>query len=424
MMRHIILVITALAFNVLISPAHAGEANPAVLEHLTLRDALVLLADGNREIRAAQRMVEGLRADGISAAQRPNPTLSINTQSISLERSNSGRAWDKPVDTVIRLDQVIERGDKRELRVKAAEQAVKAGRANIADTIRQQRLALTASYYDLLLAQEKERINRQNIQLHERTLAAARLRLKAGDISASDLARLEVEAYRADNELNQAQAESEKARLSLAYVLSVEREASRIKATDAWPEPAVMPVPEFDEAIARRADVRAAQAAVDLADARRAQARALQTRDISVGVQYEHFPPESRNTVGVGVSFPLFAHYSYEGEIKRAESDYNDARENLERAAAQARTEIAQNRADLQAAAERLRRFREGLLEKAQKTANAAEFAYLQGAQGLMDLLDARRTLRAMQLDAAAAQADYAKASVAWVAAIAPSEEP
>jgi cobalt-zinc-cadmium efflux system outer membrane protein len=31
-----------------------------------------------------------------------------------------------------------------------------------------------------------------------------------------------------------------------------------------------------------------------------------------------------------------------------------------------------------------------------------------------MDLLDARRTLRAIQLDAAAAQADYAKALAAW----------
>ena len=43
-----------------------------------------------------------------------------------------------------------------------------------------------------------------------------------------------------------------------------------------------------------------------------------------------------------------------------------------------------------------------------------AEFAYKNGAIGVMDLLDARRTLRAIQIDAATAQADYAKALAAW----------
>jgi cobalt-zinc-cadmium efflux system outer membrane protein len=54
------------------------------------------------------------------------------------------------------------------------------------------------------------------------------------------------------------------------------------------------------------------------------------------------------------------------------------------------------------------------LLAEAKKSSDSAEFAYKNGAIGVMDLLDARRTLRAIQLDAAAAQADYAKALAAW----------
>ena len=43
-----------------------------------------------------------------------------------------------------------------------------------------------------------------------------------------------------------------------------------------------------------------------------------------------------------------------------------------------------------------------------------AELAYTKGALALSDLLDARRTLRATGLEALAAQADHAKASMAW----------
>jgi cobalt-zinc-cadmium efflux system outer membrane protein len=68
----------------------------------------------------------------------------------------------------------------------------------------------------------------------------------------------------------------------------------------------------------------------------------------------------------------------------------------------------------LGAAADRLRRYEASLLAEAQKAADYAEYAYRNGAIGVIDLLDARRTLRAVTLDAAAARADYAKALARW----------
>ena len=46
--------------------------------------------------------------------------------------------------------------------------------------------------------------------------------------------------------------------------------------------------------------------------------------------------------------------------------------------------------------------------------AKAAEFAYAKGAMGIMDLLDARRTLRQVQVEAAVARSEHAKALAAW----------
>ncbi|MDQ2987915.1 MAG: TolC family protein, partial [Pseudomonadota bacterium] len=53
------------------------------------------------------------------------------------------------------------------------------------------------------------------------------------------------------------------------------------------------------------------------------------------------------------------------------------------------------------------------LLPASARSADAAEYAFRNGAAGVMDVLDARRTRRATLLEAAAARADYAKALAA-----------
>ena len=69
---------------------------------------------------------------------------------------------------------------------------------------------------------------------------------------------------------------------------------------------------------------------------------------------------------------------------------------------------------DLAAAAERLERYDSTLLEAAQRSAQAAEFAFQRGVTSVLEVLDARRTLRAVRLEALAARTDHAKALAAW----------
>ncbi|MET1085171.1 MAG: TolC family protein, partial [Burkholderiales bacterium] len=47
-----------------------------------------------------------------------------------------------------------------------------------------------------------------------------------------------------------------------------------------------------------------------------------------------------------------------------------------------------------------------------------AEFAYEKGAAGVLELLDARRTLFGSRVEAVAARADYARALAFWRAAL------
>ena len=400
------------------------------LAALTLKQAEELLQTKNRELQAARRAVEAAGAGTLTAGARPNPTLSFGVSTINLKEGvGSGPLSDKIVDSSVRIDQVIERGDRRELRLASARSLESASNADLSETQRQQRLALRSAYYDLLLSQDKVDIARDTISLFEGSLRAAELRLKAGDIAAADVARLRVDALRAQNDARAAEADRRRAQLALAYMIGAEGGAIGIRAVDPWPSIyAERPGGSVEELIEARPDVRAAKSRFEAVQNARELARSLRTRDVSVGASFDHYPVNpgyaqgsgagTGNTFGVFLSVPLFVGYNYEGEIARAEVDYGAAMEALEKVRAQARTEIARSFSDLQASAERLQRYDESLLVEAKRAADSAEFAYKNGAIGVMDLLDARRTLRAIQIDAASARNDHAKALAAWQAGI------
>ena len=252
---------------------------------------------------------------------------------------------------------------------------------------------------ELQLAQEKSLILRDTAGLFARSMDAAEKRLAAGDIAGADLARMRVDALRAANEARMA--EAERAQAALAYLIGAERSSRQLQASDRFPEPGV--IAALDPGlIDARPDVRAAEARVKAAESARELARSLRTRDVSVGVQFEHFPSGpndgASNSYGFGVSIPLFLRHSYEGELRRAEVDLGATRDNLERVRALARGEMERAWSELQSASERVTRYDSGLLQEARRAAEAAEFAYRNGALGIMDLLDARRTLRATQI--------------------------
>lgn len=402
--------------------AAALDSAQASLGQLTLQQAETLFNERNREVQLARRAAEGAEADILSARARPNPTLSLGTASISPHVGvGSGSLRDKRVDTTIGLSQLFERGGKRELRTQAAEYNAQAARSDEADVARVQRAALYTAYYELVQAQDRIRVSEETAALFGRTVDAASQRLKAGDISPTEFARISVDALRAQNDARTARADRDKAQLALGYLIGAERDAARIRATDGWPQvaPALDNV-EIERVLSQRSDVQAAHARMQAAERTRELARALRTRDVVAGVQYERFPGDvSNNSYGVSVSIPLFTSYYYQGEIRRAEVDLQASEENLERTRAIAVAEINRAMADLTAASDRTRRFREVLLPAAEKAANGAEFAYSRGAIGVMDLLDARRQLYATQLEAVATQADYARALAAWRAATA-----
>jgi len=381
---------------------------------LTLAETETLWREHNRELQLARTAVAGAEADVLTAGQLPNPQVSLNITQISPWSGYGAGPWkDKKMDNVLRLDQLIERGSKRDLRVKGAEARLDASQRDLDDTGRQQLLTLQQTYFDLRLAQEKRRLAGEAAATYDKGLETGRIRLKVGDISKVELSRLQIDKSRADNDARQTQAELEQAQVALAYLIGRESDAAQLVAADSWPTVDDRQLKRGD--LEQRPDVAAARLRVAAAEAARDLAKAQKTRDVTVGLQYEHnMQNEPTNSYGFGVSVPLFIFHEYEGDIARAEADLTAARLLYERTLAQAIGSSDQASSALRSAEERLRRLETGLLADAERVARAAELAYSRGAMNLMDLLDARRTQRQVQIEAATARADYAKALAAW----------
>ena len=385
-------------------------ASGAQARDLTLAEAEALLGRNNRELQAARRAIESADAQRLIAGARPNPTLSLN----STQLGPNARA-----DTVLRLDQPFERGNKRELRLDAASGLQRAARNDSLDVLRQQIATLQGTYYDLKLAEERAQVLAETAQLFSGTLAAAQRRLKAGDLAPADVAKVQVDYERAQNDARTAQADRSRAQIALGYLIGADHEAPALRAVDPWPAPQRAEPSAVEEAIESRPDVVAAKARVEAAEKLRDLARAQRTRDFTLGAQYEVIQggdPGSK-TVGFGVAVPLFTGYDFSGDIQKAEVDRYAAMDALAKARAVAMGELRRAAGDLNASADRLERFDSSLLGAASRSAEASEFAFSRGAISVLEVLDARRTLRAVRLESLAARNDHAKALAAWRAA-------
>jgi len=403
-MRHLLILLFSF-------PALAFAGNDTVL---TLPEAESLWRQHSRELKLAETGISGAAADVRAAGQRPNPELSLNFASISPSAGyGAGPLKDKKMDSILRVEQLVERGGKRDLRIKGAEARLAASRLDYDDTARQQLAYLRRAYHDLHLAQEKRRLAGEAAELYGKSLSAAGKRQKAGDLAPVEVSRMAVDKARADNDLRQAQNELERAQQDLAYLIGREGDARSLVAGDDWP--ALVTNEPGEARLDERPDLKAASQRVAASEADRDLARASRTRNVSVGLQVErNLQNEPTNSFGVGVSVPLFLWHANEGEIQRAESDFDASRLQYEQQKAQVTTLVAQARSALLTARDRLTRLESGPLADAERVAKAAELAYSKGAMGLMDLLDTRRTLRQVQVEAATARADYAKAWLDW----------
>jgi cobalt-zinc-cadmium efflux system outer membrane protein len=335
-----------LALLILMSQSAFAEQTIS-LEPLSIEQAIQLAVDRNHDLRLSAIAVTNAKSSSVIASAAPNPTLTLQTFNINPRAGiGNGSLSNKTFDSTVRVDQLIERGDKRKLRMESSSYLEDATCNDFQDALRQLRVGVSQSYYDVLAAEEKLAIMRQTAALYDTSVDAAQKRLKSGDIASADVARLQVDASRAQNDAAQAAVDLVKARQGLAAMMGQIAYATKFKLSDSWPTIRIDAVTSLDSLVEGRADVLAVKSRLEAAMSARKLALASRSRDVSVGVQYEHFPASyanpqgSGNSYGIAVQIPLFVRYEFDGEIRAAEAAVDAAKENLEKTRDLARSDL------------------------------------------------------------------------------------
>ncbi|MEN9427481.1 MAG: hypothetical protein RLZZ220_1830, partial [Pseudomonadota bacterium] len=307
-----------------------GLAQSPAPEPLELAAAERILLDANPAILQARAAQAAARAGIDMAGARPNPQLTLGSTSTDPGRAGTRGFWNSWTDNTVRVDQLFERGNKRDLRLAAADLNLSASGAELANTIRLARIDLANAWLDLRVAREIRRIANENAALAQRAADAAEVRGKAGDLAGVDVARFRADAARVANDALQAELAHTRARIALAQLLGNRLPSAQLDTSDDWPAAAPAPAGDTGE----RPDLLAARQRTQQASALRELARAQRTRDVSVGIQYEHAGANANNSYsttsyGLSVSVPLFINYDYRGEIARSEADYTAAEQQL-----------------------------------------------------------------------------------------------
>ncbi len=384
----------------------AGGKSP-----ISLDSAITLAEDANIDVLRARLALKTAQANLKIADTAPNPVLSVNA--LQIRPSQIGAIpYNQLVDTVARVDLPLERGGKRRARIGSAAALIDAAQGDLAGARRDMREAVFDAYFNLKAAEDKVAALQSIAQSYSENVWIANTQRQAGALSSGDLARQSVEASRAQSDLMQSITDQHAAQLALGTLIGKEVESLTLATSGDWPVAATTSVDSPDAIAMQRPEVLAAHARVEAARRDLMGAHALRYPDVTVGVQYERANGDVGvgNSVGVGVSVPIPVRNRYRGEVDAAGVALARAEAEERKALSVATADIMIARQALAEASQRRQEIEDIQLPAARKAAGVAEFAYKNGATSLIELLDARRSLRAVELGAIDARSNQADA--------------
>ncbi len=365
---------------------------------------------------AASLNIDNARAREIIAAAIPNPVFSFTVHELA-PKAFARESRNLAVPAYLpQIQQLIETAGKRRLRIESSELATEAVNFDVQDVARVLTNTVRRSFYNLLLAQKTIKVANDNLEHYREILRVNEIRLKVGDVAEMDFVRIEVESFKVQSDQDQARAALNQARAELLLLLAWPENSLEINAAETWPQA----VPEIalagqdqlvERALERRPDMRAAR--VRIAQARKVLTLAQRQviPDVTISAFYDQdqgnqFP----RTGGFGISIPIPLFYQQKGEISQARVGLTSSELALRQAEYDVRTEVMKALAAWKGADAIARRFETSVVMRIENLRKAQEIAYQKGAVGVLDLIDAERSYRAIMLDYYAALANRSKA--------------
>ncbi len=388
---------------------------------LTMENAVSLALGRNREIIAARLNVEAAEVDRVLARTYPNPVLSYQAGNLVLGRGNpynvANGAPARPgtfsqVVHTIGVSELIDVWNKRGKRMAAADQGIQYQRLELEDVLREIGYAVRSAFTDLLREQSELTFAREARERYDETIRLSRSRFHAGEISESELRKIELEGLKYQRAVIDGELEYALARQKLAALLALRSasELPEIMLADEVPRLHRSAEELTRDALEHRPDVRAILQQKRWAQASLDAARREAYPDVTLGFSYTHssfvVSGDNPNSVGLGVSVPIPFFDRNQAAIGRARVEVQRTANDRGRLELRVRQDVAEAVSQLRRAEALLFLFRdEGMLERAETSLKVAEKSYRAGAISLLELLEAQRTY--LETRAEYLQAEY-----------------
>ncbi|MBM4124250.1 MAG: TolC family protein [Nitrospira sp.] len=386
-------------------PARKAEpVEVAATIRLSVDEAIAVFLKQNLDLLISQFGIDYAKGQQITAALFPNPYLTLGTVGSFLKQqlgqpSNITRSG----QVITMVQQLFEMAGKRGYRIESADFGTQSAEANFEDAVRQLGFTVKDVYYRVQLAQRRLALAEENRDRFARILEVNTIRFKKGYIAEVDLIRIRLQIIDFQSQVIQYIQEADIARADLRQLLRLSPLTQVELTTDLDYKPIDPDITSLRRvALEIRPDIRAKRHTQSQRVADLKLANAYRYPDVTIGAGYGvqgAVGPDLQNQgmVNVGVPLPLFNRN--QGGIMQAEVGVQQAEADLMKTINQVENEVDVAYRNLSQSRRLVETYRAGVLDDARLTLTIVERAYERGGATILDLLDAARTSRTIQLN-------------------------
>ena len=364
-----------LAFLVLCAHSMPLHAAP-----LSLSEALVLLQQ-HPQWQATEAFIEQARGQQVTAGQYPNPSVDVATE--THDRQSIALAF--PVETS---------GVRRYRQASAdAEVIVSIEQAQIRQ--RELRTVLKKQYHMILQRQQELALAKEEFALLGQLRHAVKLRVSVGEAAKYESVKAEAEWLSSQNRLNMAQQKLSLSFNQLAEYLALPALPQVSEVGTTLSKSCAMTQSAHDYDLSQHPLMLAAKAAVtrDQAGLRHEEAQVTPQPTLILGNEHEM----GIDRVKIGVSLPLPLWHQRDGQIAASKAKNRQSEAQLIATERELKQSLTQAVSNYQSADSQFHVYESGLLREAEAAFNVAKAAYKHGERGLLEYIDAQRTLASVK---------------------------
>ncbi|MEO6910447.1 MAG: TolC family protein, partial [Edaphobacter sp.] len=293
---------------------------------------------------------------------------------------------------------LFERGNKRNRRLKAAQDQTAVTRAQVQDAERTLTFNVAQEFIAVLLAESTLQFSEQDLKGFQQTVDLAEMQYKSGYISEGDYLKIKLQLLQFQTDVSASRLARVQSLVALRQLLSFDAVPADY---DVIGDLSYTPVKEQledleVEALKDRPDLRASKLGIVSARSQIMLAKANGKQDVSAGFTYTH--TAATNSSGISVSIPWSLFDRNQGEIARTQYALTQAEQTEMAASDQVLSDLIDAYNTLRSNDEVVHLYTSGYLKQAQDSRDISQYAYKRGAASLLDFLDAERTHRAVQL--------------------------